>query len=464
MSAPLPSVRLTFLGAAGTVTGSKYLVESDGVRVLIDCGIFQGRKELRLRNWEKPSFDVQSLDAIVLTHAHIDHSGYLPLVTKLGYRGPIYCTAATKDLLGLLLPDSAHLQEEEARYNNKHGTSKHKPAKPLYSVADADRALSQLKVIPRDESSSVARGFRVTPICAGHILGACTLSLDVNGKRITFSGDIGRYDTPLLPDPQPLALGELLLCESTYGDRDHAPGDPDTKFAQIIKESVERGGPLIIPAFALGRTQNLLYAIAKLEREGQIPVLPVYVDSPMAVDATQIYRRYHQDYDDEAKQLMARGETPMLTEQTIFCRSVEDSKALNELTMPRIIISAGGMVNGGRVMHHMMHWLPKEETTVLFVGYQAEETRGRQLQSGAKELKLFGSYVPVRAKVAELSGLSAHGDRNELARWLRSCTGAPKHVKIVHGEPGPASAFSEKLRHEFQWQAEPAKHLEQVQI
>lgn len=464
MSAPLPSVRLTFLGAAGTVTGSKYLVESDNTRVLIDCGIFQGRKELRLRNWEKPAFDIQSLDAIVLTHAHIDHSGYLPLVTKLGYRGPIYCTAATKDLLGLLLPDSAHLQEEEARYNNKHGTSKHHPAKPLYSVADADRALSQLKVIPRDTSSSVAKGFHVTPICAGHILGACSLSLDVHGKRITFSGDIGRYDTPLLPDPQPVALGDLLLCESTYGDRDHAPGDPESKFAQIIKDAAQRGGPLIIPAFALGRTQNLLYAIAKLEREGQIPVLPVYVDSPMAVDATQIYRRYHQDYDDEAKQMMARGETPMLTEQTIFCRSVEDSKALNSLTMPRIIISAGGMVNGGRVMHHMMHWLPKEETTVLFVGYQAEETRGRQLQSGAKEIKMFGSYVPVRAKMTELSGLSAHGDRNELTRWLHSCTGSPTQVKIVHGEPGPASAFSEKLRNEFKWRVDPAKHLEQVEI
>ncbi len=463
-SNPRPSVRLTFLGAAGTVTGSKYLVESDGVQLLVDCGIFQGRKELRLRNWEKPPFDVQSIDAIVLTHAHIDHSGYLPLVTKLGYRGPIYCTAATKDLLGLLLPDSAHLQEEEARYSNKHGTSKHQPAKPLYTVADADRTLSQLKVIPRDSSSEVARGFRVTPTCAGHILGACSLSLDVNGKRITFSGDIGRYDTPLLPDPQPLPIGDLLLCESTYGDRDHAPGDPDAKFAEIIKRAVERGGPLIIPAFALGRTQNLLYAIAKLEREGQIPVLPVYVDSPMAVDATQIYRRYHQDYDDEAKQLMAQGETPMLTEQTIFCRSVDDSKALNELTMPRIIISAGGMVNGGRVMHHMMHWLPKEETTVLFVGYQAEETRGRQLQSGAKEIKLFGSYVPVRAQVAEISGLSAHGDRNELARWLRSCTGSPSNVKIVHGEPGPAAAFSEKLRREFQWKVEPAKHLEQVEL
>ncbi|OVE80456.1 hypothetical protein BVY02_00145 [bacterium J17] len=304
----------------------------------------------------------------------------------------------------------------------------------------------------------------VITACAGHILGAVSLSIDIGGKRVTFSGDVGRYDTPILPDPQGLEIGDLLLCESTYGDRIHAAQDSRRELAMVINKAASLNGPIIIPAFAVGRTQNLLYQIAELERDGLVPILPVYVDSPMAINATNIYRSFRHDYDEEAKELLEVGETPLLTENTVFCKSVESSKSLNELQGSRIIISASGMVTGGRVLHHMIQWLGNEDTTVLFVGFQANGTRGSIIQSGAKEVKIFGKYVRIRANIETISGLSAHGDREELLRWLGSCTGVPAEVKVVHGEPESSRAFAFALESRLDWKAKPAEYLETVEI
>lgn len=457
-------MRIQFLGAAGTVTGSKYLVETDSATFLLDCGLFQGQKSLRERNWKGPEFNVSALDGIVLTHAHIDHSGYLPVLVQHGFNAPIYCTSATARLLQLLLPDSAHLQEEEARYAAKHNTSRHSPPKPLYTIEDAQRVLKLVTVFERDTPQQLFPGVYIDARVAGHILGAVSIGVESGGRRVLFSGDIGRYGSPILPDPQPNTIGDALICESTYGDRIHADADTKSELAAVISRAVDRRGPLLIPAFAVGRTQTLLYEIAELEREGRIPELPVFVDSPMAVDATELYREFHFDFDDEAKTIMRAGARPLATAHTIFCKTVEDSKRLNGREGPCVIISASGMVNGGRIMHHMKNWLPKEETTVLFVGFQAVGTRGRLIESGAKDVKIFGQYVPIRANIESISGLSAHGDREELLRWLRSCGGSPSIVRIVHGEPEASRAFSRSLREEFSWDAIPALHKETIEV
>jgi metallo-beta-lactamase family protein len=459
-----PSVRVSVHGAAGTVTGSKYLIEADQTKILVDCGLFQGKKELRLRNWEEPTFALDQLSAIVLTHAHIDHTGYLPLVVKRGYRGPIYCTPATGELLELLLPDTAHLQEEEALYANKKGTSKHSPATPLYSQADAAQTLRQVRVIEARRPTPLRPQITVRPTCAGHILGSVALTFDVYGKRISFSGDVGRYNMPILPDPEPLELGDLLFCESTYGDRLHETGDIRTELIRVIRQTAQRGGTLLIPAFAVGRTQSLLYYLSELEQEGQIPSLPVFVDSPMAVDATRIYRAHREEYDEEAAKLFDAGQSVFSTQSTIYCRSVDQSKQLNNQRGARIIIAASGMATGGRILHHLMNLLPKEDTTVLFVGFQAEETRGRLIQSGIKEIKIFGSLVRVRANIETISGLSAHADQGELMRWLQSTNGRPQQVKVVHGEGEAISAFVKMLKNKFNWNASPANHLETIEV
>ncbi len=458
------AVRLTFHGAAESVTGSKFLLETDKTSLLIDCGLFQGRKELRKRNWDEPLFDPRELAAVVLTHAHIDHTGYLPLIVSKGFHGPVYCTAATKELLQLLLPDSARLQEEDARFSNKHKTTRHNPAKPLYTEKDAKAALKLLKVIPRGESTEVLPGIHVTPSCAGHILGSTSLNVRIGKKLVTFSGDIGRYDTPLLPDPEPVELGDVLLCESTYGDRDHKIADTCAELSKVVHSAVDRGGALVIPAFAIGRTQNILYYLAQLERSGEIPILPVLIDSPMAVDATKIYRKFRHDYDEEARELIEKGQRPLGTEKTAFCRSRDESKLINGLKGPRIIISASGMVSGGRILHHMRKLLPREETTVLFVGYQAHGTRGRTIQSGEKSVKIFGDHIPIRANIQSISGLSAHGGREELLRWLSSCSGSPNYAKIIHGEAKSSRAFAATLTEKFSWKASVAEYRETIDI
>lgn len=457
-------VKVTFFGGAGAVTGSKYLVEGESYKILLDCGLFQGQKELRLRNWEEPQFDPAAISCVILSHAHIDHTGYLPILVKRGFKGSIYCTPGTDELVEMLLLDSGRLQEEEAAFAAKHGTSKHNPPLPLYTEREARDVVKFLKRIPRDATTEIYPGVNVKPVCAGHILGSASITLDLGGKRISFSGDIGRYNAPILPDPQPIALGDLLLCESTYGDRDHGTADPEGELAKLVNEAVNRGGPIIVPAFALGRTQTLLYYLAELERKGAIPVLPVYVDSPMAINVTRLYRTYDYDLDSEAEELIAAKESPLATKKTIYCRTTQESKALNTMKGARIIISASGMATGGRVLHHLMHHLPNERATVFFVGYQGDGTRGAALQSGAKEVKIFGQWIPVKAQIKSISGLSAHGDRHELLRWLKSCSGTPKIVRIVHGEGNAAFSFAALVKTELGWDAKPAAQNEVIEI
>ncbi|HEY6224818.1 MAG TPA: MBL fold metallo-hydrolase [Gemmatimonadales bacterium] len=456
-----PSIQ--FLGAAGTVTGSMHLVTANGQRVLLDCGLFQGLKDLRERNWRDFAFDPGSIDAVVISHAHIDHTGALPLLVRRGYRGPIHCTRASVDLLGVLLPDSAHLQEEDAERANRHGYSKHDPALPLYTAADAQQALSQLKAAPPyGQSFPVAGDIVVTYRHAGHILGAATVDLKLGtGPRIVFSGDLGRYDRPILPDPEPVPEADVLLVESTYGDRVHPPGTED-ELAAVVQATVDRGGVLVVPAFVVDRTQELLWMLHHLEDAGRIPQLPVYVDSPSATDVTEIYLHHPEDLDEECRTELRRGQTPLHTAHCTFVRTVEESKRLNDLRGPAIIISASGMATGGRILHHLAHRLPDPKTTVLLVGFQALGTRGRTLQDGAKTLKLFGEDVPVRAGVETIHGLSAHADQNEMLRWLGGFTRAPRTTYLVHGEPQAAQALGGLISTKLHWTSQVAQDGQQV--
>jgi len=460
----MSSVRLTILGAAQTVTGSRYLVENDKHKVLVDCGLFQGDRKLRERNWERFSVDPKSISAVVLTHAHIDHIGYLPRLVKDGFRGPVYCTPATDELVKILLTDSAKLQEEEASYAEKVGSSKYYPPKPLYNREDAKRAVELLRTIPFDVFSETVTGFKFLPRQAGHILGASNLTLEVGGKRISFSGDVGRFNVPILHDPQPMELGDVFLCESTYGDRLHGEGDLKSELLSVIKDSVARKGPLIIPAFALGRTQTILYLLSELEREGRIPALPVFVDSPMAADVSVVYRKYKNLYDEQALKASGLDSAPFGTAKSIMCRTTEQSKEINSFEGARIIIAASGMINGGRVLHHMLHNLPNPDTTVLFVGYQAPGTRGAAIQNGESTVKIYGKKVPIQAHIQTITGLSAHADKNELLKWLRSCSGTPEKVRIVHGEEEVAKKFATTLQTELNWKAEAAYQGEVIDI
>lgn len=458
------SIRVHFLGASRTVTGSKYLIEYAGKRVLVDCGLFQGPKDLRERNWQNFPIPPSSIDCVVLTHAHLDHTGYLPRLVNQGFQGPVYCTAPTKELTTYILKDSARLQEEEAFYANKVKSSRHHPAKPLYTSEDAEYALKKLKVIPRGQSTEVLKGINVLPLCTGHILGAVSLTFDIGGKRIVFSGDVGRYNVPILPDPRPVEHGDLFICESTYGDKLHKAGSIEDDLVKLIKHVASKRGPLLIPSFAIGRAQHLLYTIGKLEREGKIPTLPVFVDSPMAIDATETYRKFKNDYDEEAEKALELTNDPLRTTNTEFLRTVDESKSLNSLKGASIIIAGSGMVTGGRILHHLKHWLPYEEATVGFVGYQAVETRGRQLMEGATDIKIYGEKIPVKAEIVSLSGLSAHGDQGELTRWIKSSEGTPRLTKIVHGEPETSDIFAAHLRKTLDFNVSPAEPNEIVEI
>jgi metallo-beta-lactamase family protein len=455
---------IQFLGAAGTVTGSMHLVTADSRRVLLDCGLFQGLKDLRLRNWREPAFDPKSLDAVVISHAHIDHTGALPLVVRRGYRGPIYCTAATADLLGVLLPDAAHLQEEEADRANRYSYSKHKPALPLYTAEDAQRALGQLERAEYHRPFPVAGEVTVTYRLAGHILGAATVDLKPGaGPHIVFSGDLGRYNRPILPDPEPVPEADILLLESTYGDRQHPAGTED-ELARIVTETANRGGALLVPAFVVDRTQEFLWMLQHLEQAGRIPVLPVYVDSPSATLVTEIYRKHGEDLDGEMRSEIADGQATLHSKRCQFCRSVEESKRLNDLRGPVIIISASGMATGGRILHHLQHRLPDPRTTVLLVGFQAAGTRGRSLQDGAKTLRMFGAEVPVRARVETIHGLSAHADQAETLRWLGGFTRPPRTTYLVHGEPDSARALAQAITARYHWPVLVAQDGEQVDL
>ena len=461
---PRPSV--TFLGAAGTVTGSKHLVETGASRVLLDCGLFQGLKELRDRNWKQPPVDPRTLDAVVLSHAHIDHVGYLPALVKHGYRGPVYCTPATADLLGVMLRDAAYLQEEHAEDANRHRYSRHAPALPLYTVADAEETLKLVEARPYGTPFPAARDVEVTYRPAGHIMGSATVTLDLDGghgTKVVFSGDLGRWDRPVLHDPARVPAADILLCESTYGDRVHA-GNPLEELARIVHEVAQRGGALIVPAFAVGRTQELLYHLRELEERRDIPILPVYVDSPMANRVTDIYRRHTDEHDIAMTRLMNDGGSPFETAQFALARTPEDSKKLNNLRGPFVVISASGMATGGRVLHHLRNRLGDQRTTVLLIGFQAAGTRGRALQDGAKQLRMFGHDVRVRARVERLDGLSAHADRDEILRWLGGFEHPPKQTYLVHGEPDAALSLAETMGARLRWKARPAEDGEKVEL
>ena len=447
---------ITFLGAAGTVTGSKYLVEAEGKRLLVDCGLFQGSHELEDRNWQPLPIDPATIDWLILTHAHIDHTGYLPRIVKDGYRGAIYCNPATHDLCNLLLVDSAHLQEEEAQFAQRKGYSKHTPPLPLYTVPEAQTALAQMREIPRADAYRISPQFSVMPHDAGHILGSSWLELTITegGKNtlVVFSGDIGRYDQPIIKDPTPPSRADYLLCESTYGDRDHPPGAPDMELADVINRVAKRGGVIVIPSFALGRTQTLMYYLHQLQSKQQIPKLPVYVDSPMAISVTQLYESHKEDQDAEFQAEIAAGKgDPLDVAGTHMTRSVEESKKINDVVTPCVIVSASGMANGGRILHHLAQRLPDSRSAVLLVGYQGEGTRGRQLQDGAKYLKIFGELVPVRAEVVVISQLSAHAGRSELLRWLSGFQTAPKQTFLVHGDPPALQSFQGAIRDKYKW-------------
>ena len=457
---------LTFLGAAGTVTGSKHLLDLGDHRVLVDCGLFQGAKELCLRNWAALPFDAARIDAVVLTHAHLDHCGYLPRLVSQGFRGRIFCTPGTRDLCTLVLPDSAHIQEEDARHANRHGYSRHAPALPLYTSLDAARTLTRLQPVGYNRPVPVVPGVEVEFINAGHLLGSAYARLNVGGKTIVFGGDLGRYGRPVLPDPSPIDGADALLVESTYGDRVHEADDNGARLAEIINEAVKRGGKIIIPSFAIGRVEEVIYWLRRLEQEKRIPSLPVYVDSPMAAGALQFYHERIGELDPDLNHGNEghRQVCAFCTERMTVIETVEQSNALAASRDQAIVIAASGMATGGRVLHHLVTALPDARNTVMFVGYQAAGTRGRMLCDGVKQIKMQGGIVPVAAKVERVDSMSAHADANEILRWLKGFTEPPKMTYLVHGEPSGLDALEKRIHTELQWPTHIAKYLERVEL
>ena len=448
--------RIQFWGGVGTVTGSKYLVESGGRQVLVDCGLFQGLKELRERNWRRPPFEPRSLDAVALTHAHIDHVGYLPRLVAEGYQGPVYATRGTAELIGLLLPDSARIQEEDAEYANRKGFSKHRPALPLYTERDARAALKLVRRVDYGETTELCPGLTGRFAIAGHLLGSSLVLIEFGAgeekRRVLFSGDLGRYDRPILRDPAPPPACDYLLIESTYGDREHPPVDHKRDLARIINEAAGRGSTVLIPAFAVGRTQELLYLIRELEDEGAIPSLPVTVDSPMANAATRIYNAQRVEHDEEYASILAEHRHPLRPRSLTAAATREESRALNEAPGARVIISASGMMTGGRVLHHARRLLPDPQAVIVFVGFQAAGTRGRRIIDGEREIRLLGGTVPVRARVEQISGFSGHADWREILRWLEALPATPRRTFITHGEPEAAAALAGRIRERFGWE------------
>ncbi len=450
----MPGLSLTSFGGVGTVTGSRHLLELGGRRVLVDCGLFQGLKPLRERNWQPFPVKPSSIDAVVLTHAHLDHSGYLPRLVREGFRGDVICTAATADLAELLLLDSAKIQESDAEFANRHGFSKHQPALPLYGKHDAERAIERLRPLAFHTDFEVVPGARLRLRPAGHILGAATAEIAWDGRKVVFSGDLGRYGDPITPDPEPVPHADYLLVESTYGDRLHAPVDAGEALADVVEETTRRGGTVVIPAFAVGRAQELLYHFSRLKAAGRLRLTPIYLDSPMAIDATDLLCRHPKDHRLSAEDCRAACGVATYT------RDVEESKRLSSNSMPKVIISASGMATGGRVLHHLKAYGPDPRNTVLLAGYQAAGTRGEALQSGARELKIHGKLVPIRAHVSSLPMLSAHADANEIMRWLSGFGTPPRRTFIVHGEPSASRALQDRIAAELGWACTIPEHAQ----
>ncbi len=469
-------MKIKFLGAAGTVTGSKYLVTINERKILIDCGVFQGDKEWKDKNWH--NFENYSgvrpdeIDVVLLTHAHIDHTAYLPKLYIQGFKGPVFASKATTELCKILLPDYGKIQEEDAEYRNRKGISSHKPPRPLYTAHNAEQSLSLFKTVSFNSRIEILPGVFAIWRPIGHILGAASITLEATleatEKSITFSGDIGRYNVPILVDPQPAPLGDLLLIESTYGDRNHPTGSPARELGEIISRTAKRGGATIIPSFAVGRTQLVLFYLRELKEQGKIPNIPIIVDSPMALDATKVYRDNPECYDAQSAKLLSDDRNPFFPEKLHFIRNVMESKKLNHIHEPMVIISASGMLNGGRILHHLYHRISSPLNTLVFVGYQAKGTKGAWIQSGAETARIFKEEIPIRSEIAEISGLSAHGDRDEMLRWCKESfekfKRAPQKVAFVHGEPESANAFKETMEKTFGWPGIVPKYLDEIEV
>ena len=449
---------LQFLGAAGTVTGSRYLVENEGRRILVDCGLFQGYKQLRDRNRAPFPVPPASIDAVVLTHAHLDHSGYLPALVRQGFKGVIHCTDGTAALCNLLLPDSGHLLEEEARYAARKGYSRHSQPLPLYTEQEARLSLRRLRTHGFGQEVDIAPGVVARFHQAGHILGAAHVGLHVAGVRLHFSGDLGRAHDVLMKPPSPLPACDVLVCESTYGDREHPHTDPDAELAAVVRRVAARGGVIVVPAFAVGRAQAVMLHLTRLRRRGEIPPLPIYLNSPMAVDATDLYRSHREEH------LASDQDCREMYEHVSFVHSVEESKALNRRHGPMVIVSASGMATGGRVLHHLEAFGPDHRNAIVLTGYQAGGTRGASLASGAQTLRMFGRDVPIHAEVVQLQGYSGHADATELLVWLRTSPVAPTRTYVTHGEPAAADALRARIKRELGWHARVPEHLERVPL
>ena len=444
----MAGLTLRSLGAASTVTGSKHLLESDGRRILVDCGLFQGVKNLRELNWAPLAVDPASIDAVVITHAHLDHTGYLPRLVRNGFRGPIFSTGATRAVADIILRDSAYLQERDAAFLNKRKASKHHPALPLYDQQDAQRAVELFEThgfgreVPLWEDGPVVTFGR-----AGHILGASTVEVAWQGRRIVFTGDLGRYDDPIMFDPEPVSSCDFLVMESTYGDRVHERTDAAAVLAGVVDATIKRGGTVLVPAFAVGRAQTLLYYLWQLRSAGRLPDVPVYLDSPMAINASELLGKYRDDH------RLAPDVYEGMCDMATYTRDSEESKKISESSDPKIVISASGMATGGRILHHLKAFAPDPRNTIMITGYQVPGTRGASIAAGEKQIRIYGEWVPIDAQIADLAMLSAHADADELIRWARGFTTAPKQVFVVHGEEGPADALRRRLDREFGWPA-----------
>lgn len=450
---------LQFLGAAGTVTGSRYLLQAGRKRILVDCGLFQGYKVLRERNWHDLPVDPKRIDAVVLTHAHLDHSGYLPVLVRNGFRGTVYCTSATRALCGILLPDAGHIAEEDAAYANRKGFSKHHPALPLFTEAGARESLRFLKGVRFDHPVEVTPGIRVTFRRAGHILGAASVLIEAASQRLYFSGDLGRPQDPMMHPPATPDACDTMVVESTYGDRAHPEIDAEAELGAILKRTIDRGGVAVIAAFAVGRAQLLLHHIARLKQQGVLPdMLPVFLNSPMAIDVTELHRTYRNEH------RLTDSECDAMCHAATLVRSVEDSIALNRRHGPMVIVSASGMATGGRVLHHLRSFGQDSKNTILLGGFQAGGTRGALLAAGASSVRIHGAEVPIRAEVAQLKAGSAHADADEILAWMRSAPQAPSRTFVTHGEANAADTLRRRIEHELGWAARTAEHLERVEL
>lgn len=452
-------MQIKFLGATGTVTGSKYLLTSGSSKILLDCGLFQGYKQLRLRNWRDLPVHPSELTAVVLTHAHLDHSGYLPLLVRNGFVGKIYCSEATYELCQILLPDSGHLQEEEANYANRHGFSKHNPALPLYTEQDARQSLRFFSPVKFGARFSVSKEITAELLPAGHILGAAIVSLRSGDTTLTFSGDLGRLNDSIMVSPSLIEKTDYLVVESTYGNRCHDSADSAQLLAKVIRETASRGGVTVIPSFALGRAQSLLYTIHQLKVKGEIPaLLPVYLNSPMAIDVTGLYRRHQHEHRLTSQQCQAMCQVAKMV------NTAEESIALNQQRMPMVIIAASGMATGGRVLHHLKAFASDARNTILFAGYQAGGTRGAAMIEGVDAIKIHGQYVPLRAQVSQIENLSAHADRDEILSWLSHFSQPPKHTFITHGELDAADGLRKSIQEKLHWPCSVPEYLESVEL